>query len=129
MRIPWPIGCQALAPFPIVLEFVIVLDHFPLKLFARVLLAVVLVLDLLLGAGAGSCWCCYANLIAYPRIEKGIKQAVRVLTAQASEGLGKCQAEAQGLQCRRPSEPLRTLLPDVDPQRKIETILMQTLPL
>jgi hypothetical protein len=46
-------------------------------------------------AGAGSCWCCYASLIAYRRIEKGIKRDA-LLTAQASGGRGNVRRRHKG---------------------------------
>jgi hypothetical protein len=58
---------------------------FRLSFYARVLLVVYSSSIFWSVAGAGSCWCCYANLIAYRRIEKGIKRDA-LLTAQASRG-------------------------------------------
>jgi hypothetical protein len=63
---------------------------------------VILVVDLSVVAGAGSCCYCHTNLIAYRRSEEGIKRDA-LLSAQASVGLGKCQcqcqAEATGPHC------------------------------
>jgi hypothetical protein len=47
--------------------------------------------------GAGSCWCCHANL-AYRRNEEGIKRDA-LLTAQASGGLGSLNVRRRRQGC------------------------------
>ena len=94
-RVP---GARHVRPPPsqIVLELVIVLDHFPFKLLCpspprrrprpRSFVG---------GGGQGLAGVCYANLIAYRRIEKGIKRDAS-LTAQASGGRGNVRRRHKG---------------------------------
>jgi hypothetical protein len=59
-------------------------------------IVVVLVVDLSVVAGAGSCWCCHANLIAYRRIEKGIKRDALLTYCASERGPGEVSVPMSG---------------------------------